>query len=490
MPQTVVDVNLQSQTGAISQRTYSDLLVVGTEPDVTDPVYNEPRVYDSAASVSSDFGSGSDVYTASQEIEARGANQWWVVMLDTTTTTEVVGDSDTNSTDSGTISTTPIRGGLSNISISVDGTSKTVVPSTGSPPSKPATEEVAVNTDTGEVVSGESTSGTGSGIEVTYDTLSWDSAFPAMTAGDFDLAILADTRADRSYIGELDELLQWAETEDVSLVVAYENGNEYASDQEAMNAAHDIGGYLPSGNILPIAHKSTDDVSAGVAGRLATKQPWFNPYMDGSADYSFSMDQYRRSLIGGPEQPGTFEGGDADGAGPANVLHTEMGVQILSNSLSTAGESSNYQFFDVARTETFIVREARYALRSLALRRESIPFAPIGQTLIENALRKTLNPYVASTGRALSQQEIQQLRQQLKEQEGGDSGNTKEQIIPENRATNDQADVPLSELEINVPNYDDLSQQDRANRRWTGIEITAQLAGSAHTFAVDLAVTV
>lgn len=486
MPQTVVDVNLQSQTGAIARRTYSDLVIVGNEPDVADPDYNDPKVYDSASSVSGDFGSGSDVYTASQEVEGLGVNQWWVVMLDNTAYSEVVGNSDAESTDSGTVSNTPMRGDLQYTTASVDGTSKEIVPATGTPPSKPDTSQVAINFDTGEVKSGESSSGTGAGIEISYETLSWDSAFPDMTANDLDLAVLADTRADRSYIGEVDELLAWCEKpeNEASIVLAYENGSNYASDTDAMNAAHDFGAYLPSGKILPIAHKSPDDVSAGVAGRLATKQPWFNPYMDGSADYTFSLDEYRRSLMGGPEQPGTFEGGNSSGNGPTNVLHTEMGVQILSNSVSTAGEASNYQFFDVARTETFIVNEARNALRSLALRRETVPFVPKGRTLIENALRKTLNPYVASTGRALSQEEIRQLRQAASS-DGSDTT-----VIPETRATNDETNVPLSQLDINVPAYDDLSQQARANRQWTDIQITAQLAGSAHTFAVDLAVSV
>lgn len=485
MPTEVVDVDLRSQTGAVAQRTYSDLVVIGRDPDIADPDYNEPRVYDSSASVEGDFGSQSDVYAASEEIEALGADQWWVVMLETTEHSEVLGSSDTESISEGTVSTTPIRGGVGNITVTLDGTELDPVPVTASPPTQPEASEAAINFDTGEVHTGESSSGADQGIEVTYETLSWDAAKPEMTAGDFDLAVLADTHADRSYIGELDDLVQWGETEDVSMVVAYDNGDNYADDQEALNAAHDIGAYVPSGNVLPIAHKASDDVASAVCGRLATKEPWFNPYLDGSADYTFSMSQYRRSLIGGPEQPGTFEGGNADGEGPTNVLHTEMGVQILSNSISTAGESSNYQFFDVSRTESFIVRETKLALRSLRLRRDTIPFAPVGKTLIENALRKTLNPYVAASGRALSQQEIRQLRQSLQNGDG-----SSDSPVPTTRATNSEANVPLSQLEIHVPQYDELSQQARANRSWEGIQITAQLAGNAHTFSVELAVTV
>lgn len=489
MPTQLVDIDLKSETGAVARQTYSDLVLVGRDPDVSDPTYNEPLSFDSAASVESEFGEDSDVYRASKEVESRGVSDWWVVMLESSEHQETIGDSDTESADAGVVENTPIRGGIDNITVELDGDELDVVPTTETEPEKPDSGEAAVNFDTGEVKTGESSDGSSTGIEVFYETLSWDDAFTEMSPKGLDLGVLANTHADRSYIGELDEFLQHAESENMSIVVAYENGDEYDDDEEAMEAAHDIGGYIPSGSVLPIAHKSKDDVAAGVAGRLATKEPWFNPYMDGGADYSFSMDEYRRSLIGSPNTPGKFEGGDDDGEGPCNVLHTEMGVQILSNSLSTAGESSNYQYFDVRRTEHFIVNETRNALKTLRMSRESIPFAPIGRTLIENALRKTLNPYVATTGRALSEEEVEALRQAAQDEEE-DVAEELERIFPERRASNHEANVPLSELDIHVPRYDDLSRQDRANRRWSGIQITAQIAGNAHTFAVEMAVQV
>lgn len=487
MPTQVVDVDLRSQTGAIAQDTFSDLIVFAREPTVSDVDYNEPNVYDSASQVASDFGEDSDAYEASREIERRGARQWWVVMLETTEhNNETVGNSDTEQVSEGELENAPLRGGVENVSAAKDGDDLEVQPVTSSPPEAPDEGSISINFDTGEVRTDLPSSGEDSGIVVSYETVGFDAAFPDLTPLGFDLAVLADTRADRSYIGSIDEIVAWADTEPVnaSVVVAYDNGNNYETDEDAMAAAHDFGGYVASGRVLPIAHKSSDDVAAGVAGRLATKRPWFNPYMDGAANYSFSTDQYRPALIGDPGQPGTFEGGDNGQEGPTNVLHTEMGVQILSNSLSTAGEGSNYQYFDVSRTENFIVQETKRALRSLRLRNESIPFAPKGKALIENALRKTLNAYVSSAGRALSQEEIEQLRRDT------DDADLEDAVFPQRRATDSEADVPLSELDIHVPDYDDLSRDDRANRVWSGIQITAQLAGNVHTFSVELLVQV
>lgn len=482
MPTQIVDVNLETDTGAIAQDTFSDLLVVARDPTVGDPTYNDPMVFDTAAQVSSEFGSDSDAQTAAEEITDRGVRNWWTVMLDSSAHTEVIGNSDTEATDTGEVSNTPMRGGAENITVTLDGTEQDLEFSAATPPNKPDTGVAAVNTDSGQIVTGDSSSGADTGIEVQYETLSFDEARPEIDTGSFDLMVLADTRADLSYLGEADELLSWASSGDVTagMVLAYEDGGQYETEDAAMDAAHEMGAYLTSGNVLPIAHQSNDDVASGVAGRLATKQPWFNPFMDGSANYSFAMDQYRRSLIGRPGTPGTFEGGDSNGDGPANVLYSESGTQILSNSLSTAGADSDYQFFDISRTESFIEQQVSDSLRGLQLSRDNIPFAPIGRTLIEATLRERLNKYVSPQGRALSAEEAAN---------ADDPAQAFEFSSQSRRATH-RGNVPLSELDIFVPRYDELDQSDRANRVWSGIRIRAQLAGSAHTFTVELAVTV
>ena len=489
MPNTVVDINLRSATGALPQQTYSDLVVIGDDPDIADPTYNEPAPYDTPSAVETDFGTNSDVFTASQAVAQQGADQWWVVMLEPTTHTETLNSSDSQAVQSGSVTNTPIRGGLSNITVTLDGTEQTVVPTTQTGPTAPASGEAKVNFDTGEVITGDTSSGTGTGIEVSYDALSWSDAKTNMSPVGLDLAVLADVRADASFIGDLDELVGWSSGTNASVIAAYEDGSTFATDADAMSAYHDIGGYIQSGNFLPIAHKSSDDVAAGVAGRVSTKQAWFDPYWDGDANYGFSTGRFRPALIGSPSQPQTMEGGDASGSGPVNVLQTVNGTQVLSNSLTTAGAASNYQYFDVRRTETFIVSQIQQALNSLRLRRDAIPFASIGRTLIQDAITGRLSQFVTSGGNPPVP---------AQQQEGG---NQQGQDNPDENAPNQQAQptgptgtedggVPLRELRVRVPQIDNLSEDDRANRRWTGIQVTGTLTGNVHEFGVELTVQV
>ena len=481
MPNTVVNIDLRAETGAVPQPTYSDLVIIGRNPEIADPTTNTPSLYNSAATVATDFGVGSDVHTAALQIQEMGAREWWVVMLDTTTHTETVEGSDAGAVQSGTLSDVPLRGGLDNITVNLDGAAQTIIPTTETAPSAPSSGEVKINFDTGELITGDASSGASTGIVVDYETLSWSEAISEMTPRGLDLAIMADTRADKSYIGEFDELVSWASTNDSSVILAYENGANYADDTTAMNAYHEMGEYLTSGNLYTIAHKSAEDVAAGVAGRLATKQPWFDPFWDGGADYNFDSGSFRSSLVGSPSQPGTFEGGDVDGNGPTNVLKTVQGVQILSNSLTTAGAASNYQYFDVRRTETFIETEIKSALEALRLRRDQIPFADIGRTLIQDAITTRLNQYVSSGG--FSADALEELQNQ-------DQNDPNPVPMPTGPTGTDLNGVPLSNLEVYVPPLDDLSQDDLANRRWTGVQVGGTLAGNVHEFGVQLTVQV
>lgn len=490
MPSTVVDIDLRQTAGAVPRPTYSDLVVIGDEPDIADPTYNEPIPYDTASAVETDFGTNSDVYAASQEIQNQGADEWWVVMLDHTQYTESgLNNSDTSAVQSFTLSNTPIRAGVSNVTITLDGTAQTIIPTTETSPTAPASGEVKLNFDTGEGITGDTSSGTGTGIEATYDVLDWSQATTRMSPRGLDLAVLADVRADKSYIGDLDELLIWASSgtgadeQEASVVVAYEDGSTFADDTAAMNTYHEMGKYLTSGHLLPIAHKSTDDVASGIASRISTKRPWFDPYWDGGADYGFTNNEFRPSLVGKPSQPGTLEGGDANGNGPVNVLQNVNGVQVLSNSLTTAGAGSDYQYFDVRRTETFLINEIQQALNSLRLRRDQIPFASIGRTLIQDAISDRLARYASSGGSPPVQ-----LQQEGTNNEDQNAPN--QQAQPTGPTGTEDGGVPLREFRVRVPEIENLSEDDRANRVWNGIEVTGTLAGNTHTFGVELTVQV
>lgn len=483
MPNTVVDIDLRSETGAVPQQTYSDLIVLASEPDIDNPIYNDPQPYDNSAEVRTDFGPNSDAYISSLAIEEMGARTWWVVMLDSTQYTETIANSDTSAVQEGSASNTPFRGGLSNITVALDGTAQTVVPTTETAPVAPSTGEAKVNFDTGRVVTGAPSSGMGTGIEVTYESLTWNDAFTELSPRNFDLAIMADVRADKSYIGDMDSLIQWGSSNHVSSLVAYANGSAFSTDATAMDEYHDMGSYISSGNLLTVAHKSDDDVAGAIAGRLSTKRSWFDPFWDGAADFSFTTGHFRPSLIGSPAQPGTMEGGDASGNGPTNVIKEVNGTLVLSNSLTTAGAASNYQYFDVRRTETFIESEIEQSLEALRLRRDQIPFADIGRTLITDALTNRLNKYVSTGG----------VGGQLPQEEEEDLANSNNPYarLPDTGPTGtEEGGVPLRNLEVFVPRIEDLSPDDRANRRWTGIQVIATLAGNVHTFNIELTVQV
>jgi hypothetical protein len=486
MPTQVVEIDLQTDIGAIPVDTFSDLLVVSTDPTVQDPSYADPKVYDNTSQVAVDFGSESDAYTSSQEIASQGADAWWIVAIEAEARADSFQPATGEEMDEGELEYSPLKGGVDNVDASAGGEDLTVVPTVDAPPNSPDSGEIAINFDTGEFALGEPINDEEQ-VEVEYETLDWESAEPEMSAGGFDIVILADTHADRSYIGELDQLVTWATGDDAAVIVAYDNGDNYSTHEEAVDAAHDIGSYIPSGNLLPIAHRSTDDVAAGVAGRVSTRRPWFDPFYDGGANYGFSMQNYRESLIGAPESPNTFEGGRGqdEAAGPANVLHRMEGTQVLTNSLTTAGRASDYQFWDIKRTESFIVSEVNRALRSLRLRQEHIPFSPSGKALIEDALKSNLLRYVATGSPVITHSDLESW-------DDPDEEMTELERIAEQRIASGSSPggKPLSALNVHVPRFSDLPRSDRANRRWSGIVIDAQLAGNVHTFEVELAVHV
>lgn len=480
MPSKVVDIDLQTATGGLPRDTYSDLIVIATEPDVADPLYNQPKAFTTSEQVAAEWGENSDAATAASKIDAKGVEAWWVVMADTDSyDAELIADSDTTSVQTGTVANTPIRGGVDNITVMLDGDEQTVVPTVESPPQTPDSGEVAINFDTGELATGDSSSGAGTGIEVTYETLHWQALETELAAHSLDLAVFADVHADKSYIGDLDELLAFAESESMSVVAAYENGGTYASHEAAMDAYHDIGSYLPSKAFLPLGHMSSSDVAAEQAGRLAVKQPWFDPMWDAGANYSFATSYFREALIGEPGKPQTFEGGDADETGPVNVFKSEAGVTLLSNSLTTAGAGSNYQYFDVFRSETFIAEEVENALTQLRMRNEQIPFAPNGRTLIRDAIQSRLRQYVTSG-------QVQQIQLDRKSEEEEEEGDQSEQREVQSQTATRRAGAPLSDLQIRVPSHRELAQTNRQNRVWSGIRIEGTLASNAHTFGVTL----
>lgn len=457
MPIPRVTTTFDSSVAAPEREQFNDIVVFAraeTEPTIG---YNSPTRYNSPSDVADDIGQDSDAHVASQMLDTRGVYDWKVVVLEETETTEVLGDSASTSTTTGTTSTAPLAGNFLP-TVSVDGTQQTTEAVTATPPGSnttPDSGEAYVNMDTGEVVTGDSTSGTGAGIEVTYHTLSWAEAFSNVDHYSTDIAILADVRAGREHIGDLDQLVSWGVAEYITVPFAVQNGANFATQDEARQAGTEVAAYVSSGNTPGVAHRSSDDVGASVAGLMATEQTWADPSVNGRGFPSVSQpSSYDDVQVGDPETSGTFEGGASgsgwlsEGAGPLNVLHpTQTGsTLVLSNDLSTAGSGSTYQYVDVFRTEGLADHEVKSGLEGLLLE-TNVNFTETGRLQINNKVDEVLAEYE------------------------GDEG-----------AYND--------LEVTVPSVDALGSDQRGNRIWGPIGVQYRINGSVHRFTVNFSQTV
>lgn len=450
-PDQLVDITVDADIGAAPRDQFSTVALVGSAPTEDEPTdgFNNATRHTDAASVATAFGDGSDVHNAATEAFAEGVGAVWAIVLEATESTETVGG-DSESTNTGTVSTGPMSG-TSPVAIQVDSSGTDVSAVTASPPSQPSSGEAAYNADTGEVSTGDSTSGSGSGIEVTYTTLSWTAALDELADVGADLVAFAEQRIGRSGIGDMDELLTWADGEDIAVPVVYPNGQSYSDVPEGISEAHDVGSYLTSRYGLPIANESADNVAGRVVGRYAVEDPWYNIYLK-TLPLSVAVPTRYARYVGSPDQPGTFEGGTGGGggsdggAGAANVLMDDGGT-ILSNSLSLAGLESNYRYLDIARTEAYVKDRIRVAISDL-FRDSDIRFNETGQTAIRAAIEEELNPI-----------------------------------------TGDR-DQPLRDFTANVPAAEDIADSDRANRIWSGITVEVTIAGYAHRAAVTLIIEV
>lgn len=449
-PDQLVDITVDADIGAAPRDQFSTVALVGSAPTEDEPTdgFNNASRHTDAASVATAFGDGSDVHNAAQEAFAEGVGAVWAIVLEATESTETVGG-DSESTNTGTVSTVPMSG-TSPVAIQVDSSGTDVSATTESPPSQPSSGEAVYNADTGEVATGDSTSGTGSGIEVTYTTLSWTAALDELADVGADLVAMAEYRIGRGGVGDMDELLTWADGQDAAVPVVYPNGATYDDVTNGLSEAHDVGAFLTSKYGLPIANESSDNVAGGVVGRLAVNDPWYNIYLK-TLPLSVAVPTRYARYVGAPDQPGTFEGGTGGGgsdggAGAANVLMDDGGT-ILTNSLSLAGLESDYRYLDIARTEAYVKDRIRVAISDL-FRDNDIRFNTTGQTAIRAAIEEELNPITGDRNQ------------------------------------------PLREFTPNVPAPESLAASSRSNRIWSGITVEITIAGYAHRADVTLIIEV
>lgn len=441
MPARVVDLTLTAETGAVPKPTPNDVVVVGSSAAEPEKGYANAVGYVSSPDVADDHPENDAVQVASESLATMGTSRWYVTVAQELSTTESIGDA----AEVQVVENLPIHDG-SDVEVSVGGgTLKETVFTTldDLSQSTPDTDTALVNTNTGEVLTDESTGS----VEITYTHLDWAPVLEDMESTGGDLLFFADKELDRSSIGNLSELVTWAGAYDAIVIGQSVNGTGEPTEQAAMDIAHEVGGYVPTKDYAQIAHKSAADVAAHVVGQLSVNDPWFDPFWDGDG-YPFNTDYYGRSKIGDPGTTGTFEGGDDNGGGPTNVIMSVDGVTVLSNSLTTAGAASNYQFIDIGRTESFIAGEIEAALVGLRLRRDQIPYTSEGRSSIIGAIQGRLQEYVGGTG------------------------------------------TPLSEMGIEAPAIEDISTGDKANRLFPNIKVNGTLAGNVHEFGVELTIQV
>ena len=435
MAVTPVEIDLTAEIAALPSETFTDVALVGTAetgslPADSDTEIGEVNRYTSAAEVSEDYGEGSDVHSASEAVAEMGTDEWFVLVLEETAVT----DEDVD--DGATIENAPALG-----SAGVTADTRDVVYVTDDPVEQPGDGEVAINMDSGEVSTADGTTAT-----LSYSHVDW-SGLERLEDYGVDRAHLADVRAGRQHIGDYDSLVSWASSAEVGVPLPIENPAQYASYDEAKQVAWDVAGYVPGGYVLGAVAESGADLGAYLLGQMAVNDPWHNPYFDGDG-YPFGIDSIPSRHIGKPGEPETFLGGDTEEAGPVNVVISVAGTNVLWQSVTTAGAASDYQFFDVKMTEIFAAQVVENALTSLRLREDRIPFTDDGRTMISSTIRQALEDYT-----------------------GG-------------------VDDPFAEIDIRVPLRDDLSDDDVANRHWTGITIDGTLSGDTHEFGLELTVSI
>lgn len=417
MPKDIVTTDIEADTAAQRQDTDVNVAVVGTaEEQPPDAEFGDVTRYTTAADVSDDYGDDSDVHAASQNIQEMGAAHWYVQVL------EAVEVTDETVADGETLSETPVLG-----EHEVSSPDGDIAFSTGDPVDAEDYEEpIVINPDTGEVATEETE------IEISYFTADFTELEEMPDA--VDRIGPADRRCTRRHIGVLEELQTFASGRELGMVANGPNADEYEDLDAARVETSDVAGYVPSADLMMIVDRSSDDLASYQLGEQAVNDPFHNPFRD-----EIPGGTPIRSQVGEPGEEETFEGGDEDGNGPVNVLISVAGVNRLSNSITTAGEGSEYRYWDVRRTTVFFDHEIDAALETLAANQE-VPFTEDGQTMIEDALVDLYEQYTGGTN-------------------------------------------VLAEYEIDIADPDD-EEVDRANRDWGGIEVWSRLTGSAHQFRV------
>lgn len=384
MPKTIATIDLTAETAPSRRETFTDAAIVGTAAEQPpDAEFGEVNRYSSSADVADDYGDGSGVYEASQNIEERGATSWRVMVL------EAVEEADETVADGEELANSPVLGNHEVSSPDGD-----VAFTTDDPPNHEEVDaEIVINPMTGEV------STSVADASLTYYHADWTQLhnFP----DDVNLLGVADTRFEVRHVGVLDETQTFASGQDMGMVANGPNVNEYDDVDEAMAVAHEVAGAVPSGDLMMIVDGSSADLAASQLGELAVNQPHYNPFWN-----ELPLGQPITDNVGDPGTENTFEGGDVDGNGPVNALISVDGVNRLSNALTTAGAGSDFPFFDIRRTMVYTRDQVEAELEGLQTQNDQIPFTDDGQAMLEDAIKGALEPLTGTINEPLAEYEV------------------------------------------------------------------------------------
>jgi|Deesub1362B_J571_1020462.scaffolds.fasta_scaffold00499_21 hypothetical protein len=197
--------------------------------------------------------------------------------------------------------------------------------------------------------------------------------------------------------------------------------------------------------VFAVAHDDTNltvgELSGAVAGVLSKLQPWVPP------------EWYSVQGINAAE----YKASEADELESSNIATIiEVGRAVISTAKSLDGS-----WIDIPRTKAYLATEIRNALINLKLRLANIgskiPYTPQGLNMIKATIEKVLR--VA--------QGLGVLREDYTDSEGN----------------------LVRGYEVQMPNYEDISDSDKASRILRNVRVVAYLSGAISKIQLDLVIT-
>lgn len=250
---------------------------------------------------------------------------------------------------------------------------------------------------------------------------------------DYDIMVVTIDASDENaqtvvdHAGTYHKVLVLASIGDAATVTS--NFTALTANEYVFAVAHDDSSLLPG------------ELSGAVAGVLSKLQPWVPP------------EWYN---VQGIEAAG-YKSSEVDTLEQNNIATiVEVGRAVISTAKSLDGS-----WIDIPRTKAYLATEIRNALINLKLRLANmgskIPYTPQGLNMIKATIEKVLR--VA--------QGLGALREDYTDSEGN----------------------LVRGYEVQMPNYEDISDSDKSARILKNVKVTAYLSGAISKITLDLIIT-